>query len=347
MISKPDKKPKEKTFSVADILMVTGFVILAYTTYMGTRLLTGDFTGSVVTAIIVVAVCMLLLWIICKAKKAHNHRNAWMIFEIIMVVVFAGLFLALTVNARHYVYIMSVGDSLQNDAEHDRDAIFALFDQYESQEKEDMGSIYNNIKALPTYTNLYADQETADRLKEWEGEHTIEPGKSYSQDELNSAAQAYYDVLEKHVLLGGSYKNLKSEYTAQLDALMSSIKNGSDYGQYHNMAHNLGKKYEDLAESLTSLSARKQKYLLSQNGGRLTSKQLGRTYTATEPMQLKKHFDGSAKSTAAGWWYTLGALIFIMCGYFATRRSRRITVMSDGLLRKKKSFTHDGGIDIC
>lgn len=344
------KKPREKTFSVADILMVLGFLALGYSTFMGTKLLTGDFTDAVIAAAATLGGSMLFLWIICMAKKAHNHRQAWLVLELAMIVVFVCIFFVFTDRARHYHYITTVKDNLHKEAVDDRDEILSLFGQYEKQEKDDMGTIYNSMKALPTDRQLYANEETAKLLNEWEGENTIKPGGYYSNNELKSAAQSYYDVLDKHVLFGENYNKIKNEYTKRLNEITNSIGNSNDYGQYHAYAMSLSKVYETLAAELTALSAKDQKYELEYNygSGRLQALPLHKVYTAkTDNLKFIRHFDGTSRSKAAGWWYTAAILLLIMCSYFATKRSRRVTVLSNGLFNRKKSFTQDGGIDIC
>lgn len=340
---------KEKTFTVADILMVLGFVALAITTYLGTKLLTGDLMESIITSAVVVGANALLLWIICTAKKAHNHRQGWMLVEVLALVTFIILFFFLfTERARHFEYMTNMRDRLYTAATHDKGEILGLFAQYEEQEKRDMGTIYNSMKRLPANRTLYMDAETQERVKTWEGKNALKHKQEYTSYQLNKAAADYNGVLENNVLFGPQYRNLRAAYTLKLDSVVNSIERGTDYGDYHTMAMNMENHYTNLAKDLTALSGRGDlKFEMYSDGNSVHSRLLSRTYEANpENLQLHKYFDGEARATAAGWWYTAAVFCLILCAYFATKRSRRVTVMT-GFFKNKGSFTNDGGIDIC
>lgn len=344
---KRDKKKKEGSYTVGDLLTVVGFVILMFATYLGCKLLSGNFTEAIVTTAIVTAVCVLFVWLLCTAKKAYNHRQAWMWTEYTLLVVFVVVFFVATGWARHFQYITTVKDQLHTDAIEDRETILGIFATYEAQEKADMGEIYNSIKSLPTYETLGADEETKERLLAWKGENSLKWDRSYSQDELNHAAQAYDEVLQ-YALMGPQYRALRSAYTEKVDSVVNSISDAK-YDDYHAASKRLALYYDGAAEELTRLSASRAKYELNMEYGLLTSHQMPREYTAdTDELKLQSHFDGTPHATTAGWCYTAGVLLLVLCPYFATRRSRRVTALSGGFFgRKKRTFTNDGGIDIC
>ena len=311
---------------MGDLLTVVGFVILMFATYLGSKLLSGNFTEAIVTTAIVTAVCVLFVWLLCTAKKAYNHRQAWMWTEYTLLVVFV------------VVFFVATGW---------KETILGIFAAYEAQEKADMGEIYNSIKSLPTYETLGADEETKERLLAWKGENSLKWDRSYSQDELNQAAQAYDEVLQ-YALIGPQYRALRSAYTEKVDSVVNSISDAK-YDDYHAASRRLALYYDGAAEELTRLSASRAKYELNMEYGLLTSHQMPREYTAdTDELKLQSHFDGTPHATTAGWCYTAGVLLLVLCPYFATRRSRRVTALSGGIFgRKKRTFTNDGGIDIC
>ena len=115
------------------------------------------------------------------------------------------------------------------------------------------------------------------------------------------------------------------------------------------MATQLPVQYSKIAGELSALSSRPQKYILEGMYNKtIKSRPLAKTYEAdTDALELPAFFNGKKKSTAAGWWLTCGMLFFILCAYFATPRSRRVTVLSNGILNRKKNYTNDGGIDLC
>ncbi|MDE6010053.1 MAG: hypothetical protein K2F87_01205 [Muribaculaceae bacterium] len=341
---------KEKTFTVADILMVLGFVALAITTYMGTKLLTGDLMESIITSAEVVGASALLLWIICTAKKAHNHRQGWMLVEVLTLLTFIILFFSLfTERARHFEYMTNMRDSLYIAATHDKEEILGLFTRYEQQEKTDMGTIYNSMKSLPVNRSLYMDAETRERVKTWEGKNALKHNQVYTSYQLNKAAGDYIGVLENNVLFGPQYRNLKATYTDKLDSVVKSFERGTDYGKYREMATLMKETYyPKVAKELSALSGKGDlKFEMYSDAYGVHSRLLSRTYEANpDNLQLNSYFDGKARATAAGWWYTAAVFCLILCAYFATKRSRRVTVMT-GFFKNKRSFTNDGGIDIC
>lgn len=347
-IRKKTKMEKEKTYTVADLLVVLGFLVLIYSIYIGTKLLSGDFMEAVITAGVVAGTCVLFLWLLCMAKKAYNHRQAWRVLEWVILILFAAFFFISTKNARHFQYIISIKEELHTNAISDKNKIIALFDAYEESEKRDIGRIYNSIKALPAYETIYADANTKKRLAAWKGDKTIKIGKYYTQDELNDAAQAYSKVLMDGVLLGPRYQALREAYVVKLDTIVNSIRKGIGYGEFYSMSKKLMTYYTDVAAELTGFSAREQKYELTVHNGILTSKAMPNTYKAdSESLQLRTHFNGTSQSTNVGWIYTAIAFCLILCPYFATHRSCRVTVLNGSIFSRKKSFTNDGGIDIC
>ena len=144
------------------------------------------------------------------------------------------------------------------------------------------------------------------------------------------------------------YRALRSAYTEKVDSVVNSISDAK-YDDYHAASKRLALYYDGAAEELTQLSASRAKYELNMEYGLLTSHQMPREYTAdTDELKLQSHFDGTPHATTAGWCYTAGVLLLVLCPYFATRRSRRVTALSGGIFgRQKRTFTHDGGIDIC
>ena len=217
---------KEKTVSVADILMVIGFVVLAFTTYLGSKLLTGDIGRAIITTIVVLGIAGLLLWVLCTAKKAQNHRQAWMIVEGVSLIVFVGVFFLATGEARHFLYVSENKAQLKQKAEADREKVMALFDNYRKSESQDISAIYNAIKALPADQALYFDNDTRKRLEEWAGDKSIKSGRSYSRAYINSAALDYQKVMNA-ILVGKSFDELKNKYKEHLDKIVKSLGDGS------------------------------------------------------------------------------------------------------------------------
>lgn len=350
-----NKNKKEKTFSIADILMVCGFVALLFSTYMGSMLLTGNFTEAVITTVAVMGISILFLWLIITAKKAHNHRQAWLITEFTLVVAFVFLFIGILTNrSRHYIYMTSQKETLHNDALHDKGVIMSLFDKFERTEKNSIDEINLSFKAIPSYTKLYSnDDKTKDRISTWKGSGKVKPlvlGEGYSQAQINAWADYYQKkVLNPNILEDAS--KLKDEYMEQIDSIISSIESGSDYGKYYSMSKQLQLIYSDAADQLTELSKNETKYRINANGGELTSQSVSTSYHADDSeLRLSSHFNGVPQYTKGGWWFSIALLLLISISYLAARRSRRVTVLSSGFLglfRKRKSVTNDGGINIC
>jgi len=347
MSNKKKTQSKGKSFSVADILMVIGFMTLAFTTFLGSKLLYGDLIRAAFTMLLIVLLTALFLWLLCTAKKAQNHRRNWMIVEAVSLVIFVVFFLTVTGESRHFMYVFENKTELSKKAQEDCDKMINLFEKYEQQEKAHISKIKESINSIPPHVTVYADSETKSRLKQWKGKHTIKSGRSYWPESIKAAANDYEKVL-KGLLLGDDYATFREEYKRKINKIVSSVDKGADYDEYYEDARLFCEYYEDIAKELTRLSNLPQKYNLTNRNGTLRSEMLSHKYEANEQdLGLPEYFNGVKQSTAIGWILTCGMLFFILCAYFATSRSRRVTVLSGGFLKGRKNLTNDGGIDLC
>lgn len=353
-ISAKKKNKREKTISIADIMMVVGFLALAFTTFMGSMLLTGQVSTAIIITLIVIGISVLAIWGLFMAKKQYNNRSLWMVAEFLILAVFVvGFMLLLTVHSRHFFYIHSQNDNLYQDAVSDKATILGLFDEFEERESHDISSIEGNLRHLPVGVDLYAgDDATKKRLSRWKGSDKVKPvkpGNSYTNDQLNKWAGYYADrVLRPNLLQEGG--RVRAVYENKLDSMISSIQAGGfNYAGYYRMSKQFADIYNQAADKLTALSHDESKYeVKSTYRGEITTKLMPREYKAdSDRLMLRRHFSGESKYTAAGWWWSAAILIFVLMAYFCAPRSRRVTAMSGGLFRRKKNITNDGGIDIC
>lgn len=344
------KEKSNKSVSIADILMVLGFLALGASTFLGAQLLKDDFTMSAIICAAVLVGTALLLWVLCIAKQQKNYRSTWFVVEMLVLVVFIGGFVYATGYGRHFQYITSIKNELVDAAQNDANTIKGLFAEYESREKSDIADIQNSVNHIPNNVKIEAkDYATQEKLDNWVGnsDEVLKSRQSYSTYALNRIASSFATLLEDDILLGTKYHSLKLKSEARLDSLVYTMKNGANYYDYYSIAKTFKKDNKDVAENLTGLSNHPMKFEI--NASRVNDRtyisayEKGNTYESDDKtMQLIKYFDGKMKATITGWALTALLLFLVLCAYFAAPRSRRVTALSRG-----KFSSADGGIDIC
>jgi hypothetical protein len=339
-------KKKEKSISVADILMTIGFVLLTYSTFLGVQLLQGDYTTSfLITGGIIIGTA-LLLWVIYTAKGKNNYRQAWLKTEIVGIVLFTGLFIWGTGYGRHYLYIVSIKEDLYKVAQKDIAKIDKLFQDYEKTEENDINDIRGNIKGLPRnikYQVEKNDTTTTNALGKWAGDDKITVGGVYNQSQLDSIAKKFESLL-KDILLGDKYNDYKNSKKESLQKILQDIKSGRGHSSYYQSANYINDKYPEIAKQLTEYSSHEMKFTIKSVNNTAIVKVYRKpeTYQANSKMEFIKMFDGKKKSTPTGWLLTFIIWLLILCEYFAAPRSRRVTALTGN----GKFEQNDDGIEI-
>lgn len=354
--SKTAKTSGAGAVTVGDLICVVGMVLLAITMFMGVSLWLNDYTYAFLYTFGGIGVLGLLLWLICKAKKAVNNRTAWKITEAFGVLAFVAALVGCGLAVSHFFYMASIRGQLAKDAEDDKAAVMSVFRQYRTEESANVERIGQSITSLPRNTSLKArpgDKETQQRFKDRatasENKLELNTPDGYTTRQLSDIAAETTDQLNRILFLTSRYQKDDPLYTQVEDSLgqvVSGVSKGwSAYLNMQSLLKDVDQIQSQLIQKLNERSANQAKYGYRKDGPYVVADtvvyddNLIETYKPAK-LKLAKHFDGTRKSNDMAWPAVAVMGIFILCPYFATHRSRQVRSF------RLKGRT-DGGIEIC
>lgn len=338
-----------KSVTIADILTVIGFLGILFTTFMGSMMLTGVLSDALISCAALLCGGILFLWLLAVAKKASNNRQAWFITEMALLVAFVALFAVFTSQSRHFLYMYSQQETLKRHAMADRTKMLQLIEDFKDNESKVIKDIYRNYTANISESVKYNPGNSREIGKWKRADVAVAPdtiGGMYEFRDVTAFAKSREKYLKEQLLIEGA-DSIKRYAEEQLESIVAKLESQDGFENYHKLARDYVNLYTHIGDELTELSKSQLKFKVRVVGNTLIEESVGGEDYTTNPdnLLLPAYFNGKARSTNAGWYFTAAMLLLIITSYLAVKRSRRVTAMSGGIFSGRKSQSKTGGIN--